>query len=144
MLELGGGRKEQRNKLVGPALWVCNELFPKHKVDITITLKQLGETYLGFAWPTCHNNFRPREYAIELNRHCDDDLMLTTLMHEMVHIKQYLLNELQFREKPTCHRKWMGNCVDEEADYYSLPWEVEAYDMQDKLVEGYNKYIETN
>ena len=140
MISIFGGRKHQRRSVADAALWVAENLFPKHKVEIDIELCKLNAGYLGFCWPTDDNNSRPREFSIQINKTVDAEAMISILMHEMVHVKQYVKNELQFRERPMAMRLWKGKIIDDEkVDYYDLPWEKEAYRLQDFLVQEYNK-----
>ena len=48
----------------------------------------------------------------------------------MVHVKQYA-------RKETCGygEKWKGKKINPKTPYYNLPWEKEAYKMQDKLAQ---------
>lgn len=134
LFEIKGGRKKVRERLLSPLLWSKNALIPKHSVHITLQLKDLGSEYFGFCLMESDNHCAPREFIIELNKNCDIENNIVTLFHEMVHVKQYVRNELQIRMRPLVHRKWKGTAVDEnEVDYYNLPWEKEAYEMQTKL-----------
>jgi hypothetical protein len=54
---------------------------------------------------------------------------LGILAHEMVHVKQYALNELD--EYMT---RWKSRTNVCELDYYDQPWEKEAFRLQDKLM----------
>ena len=56
------------------------------------------------------------------------DDFLTTIFHEMVHVKQYVRKEL-FSE---C------NFYGSHDEYLNLPWEVEAYKVQEELLEQWN------
>jgi hypothetical protein len=48
----------------------------------------------------------------------------------MVHVKQYARNEMD------CYgRKWKTKVISDKVGYYDLPWEKEAYRLQDKLAQ---------
>ena len=134
-----GGQKNVRKSLIEPLFWCANKLFPKHTLYIDVQLKKLGTEYLGFCWPTDDNNSRPREYQIEINKALSINDMIKTLFHEMVHVDQYARNKLAFRERPVSHRLWLGEVIEEGAvDYWKLPWEVEAFSMQDVLFDEWS------
>lgn len=63
------------------------------------------------------------------------DDMVKTVIHEIVHIKQIYRGELILGEgnkKSTWHGKVYSD------DYYKLPWEVEAYEIEKKIMEILN------
>lgn len=75
---------------------------------------------------------KPREFLIEINPNIGARDILETLAHEMVHVKQYAYSEMN--ESST---RWRGKKVDVE-DYWSEPWEIEAYGMSVGL---FNKFV---
>ena len=56
----------------------------------------------------------------------------------MVHVKQFAKEELKERFRPYHREMWFGEEIDTNNKYKSLPWEVEAYKLQELL---YNEYI---
>ncbi len=79
----------------------------------------------------------PRWFTITLRDGKDDEDMIKTLAHEMVHVKQYAKNELG--KELTMARggkgiriatRWQGqfwNAKKKEDPYWDCPWEIEAY-----------------
>jgi hypothetical protein len=68
---------------------------------------------------------KPREFMIELNPNTSARDILDTIAHEMVHVKQYVYGETN--ENLT---RWKGVPIDsDKVEYYSHPWEIEAYGM---------------
>jgi len=89
-----------------------------------------------FAWCVpIDDHARPREFEIELEASLGRIAMIRTLAHEMVHIKQWAKNELKEYVRKDAH--WHGSPVSPDTPYRDLPWEVEAYAMQDKLASDY-------
>ena len=76
-----------------------------------------------------------REFLVELHPYISGVEILKTLAHEFVHIKQYVegnLNESQ--------TEWQGEAIDSDSmDYYSLPWEVEAFGLEVGLFTNFAK-----
>lgn len=62
--------------------------------------------------------------------------LLLTLAHECVHAKQFLRNELQLRGKKKFWKKMLYDSNSSEA-YNNSPWELEAYDQEDRLFRSY-------
>lgn len=80
---------------------------------------------------------QPREFLIELHPGIGARNILSTLAHEMVHVKQYLNGELN--EEMTL---WKGKKVDSDnMDYWIHPWEIEAHGVEQGLI---YKFITTN
>ena len=77
---------------------------------------------------------KAREFLIEIHPYIGARNILKTLAHEMVHIKQYVNDETN-----DTLSKWKGAPIDSDAiDYYSHPWEVEAYGFETGL---FTKYV---
>ena len=59
--------------------------------------------------------------------------MVTTICHEMVHVKQYARNQMTDECVQYGYATWKGRKVNPKTAYYDLPWEKEAYKLQDSL-----------
>lgn len=78
---------------------------------------------------------KPREFNIELHPGIGAKKMLSTLAHEMVHIKQYVYGELD-----DSLSVWRGNKVNsDDIDYWWHPWEIEAFGTEQGLL---RKFVE--
>jgi len=64
-----------------------------------------------------------REFTIRLDISLPLDDMITTVLHEMVHVKQYLYNEEMDRSLP----------------YIERPYEIEAHAVEQQLKVKYDK-----
>lgn len=74
------------------------------------------------------DNIRPREFTITINSKMGYSTMLTTLAHEMVHVKQYATGELRDSMRGPTLQRWMNQPIDSgDIEYWDLPWEIEAY-----------------
>lgn len=73
---------------------------------------------------------KPRGFLIELHPGIGAKNILSTLAHEMVHVKQYINGELN--DEMTL---WKGKKVDsDKMDYWVHPWEIEAYGIEAGLL----------
>jgi hypothetical protein len=71
---------------------------------------------------------KPREFSIYLAKEYEEP-MLKILAHEMIHIKQYILEEID-----DSLEYWKGTFFDRElSSYFEYPWEKEAYEKEDDL-----------
>ncbi len=114
---VSGGSRNQKKYAESMALFCVNKFLPRHKnltVEINLRLMSKDETY-GYC---CHVD--DREFEVELKRTLGMRDMLTTLAHEMVHVKQYVLGELD-----------QGS--ESEYDYWDKPSEIEAHGRETGL-----------
>ena len=110
-------------------------------VEIKLTKDLKGkENAYGFCHVTDDNLSRPREFSIELDTSMrfKFDQILTWLGHEMVHIKQFVRNELyDFEMNKT---QWKSRIYKTNSSYKDQPWEKEAYRLEDKLYKEFEEW----
>lgn len=84
----------------------------------------------GFASIEEHNaSGKARDFLIEVHSWIGAKEILKTLAHEMVHIKQFA-----YHETNDSLTRWKGVKVNsDDIDYYSHPWEIEAYGLDEGL-----------
>ena len=116
-----GGSRRQRELAFDAASFAWMKLMPRiRKCVINIELKNM-KAYHG----TCLD-VGDRDYVIEVDKKLSlGDNFLTTVFHEMVHVKQYVRKELYSE----C------NFYDTREEYLNLPWEIEAYRVQEELLD---------
>mgnify|MGYP005658085001 FL=1 len=123
-----GGKKHQRDIAMTVGSFMMQELLPKiRKCDVKIRIKNLDKHMVdGF----CHDTEDPREFLIEIH----NDLMLfdfiRTLCHEFVHVKQFVLGEME--DLSSDRTRWKKRIYNEERiPYEKHPWEREAFRLQE-------------
>jgi hypothetical protein len=122
-------------------------LFPKQekdvKIDISFTKPESGIAEVVWS----EDNVNPRDFSLIIDRKVFGFRLLLTLAHEFVHIKQYVKREM-FDYIINSSVKWKGKkfrdgqnigADPKNIDYYFLPWEVEAYGMENGLAEYFMK-----
>lgn len=82
-----------------------------------------------------------RSFILEVDSRLKGDDFITAITHEMVHVKQYARGETKDINQFT--KSWKGDeyislysTVDE---YMALPWEKEAYELQEVLCDEYKQ-----
>lgn len=75
----------------------------------------------------------PGLYVIAVDAACNLDDKLTTIAHEMVHIKQELLGQVRSVGPGNMHRVWRGKLYRKWCEF-TAPWEREAYSRERLLV----------
>ena len=82
----------------------------------------------------------PTSIMMLLDSALDTELLISTLCHEMVHVKQFALGQTQVKyrgEKATIY--WLGKRV--KACYWDQPWEQEAWRRERVLASRIYKII---
>lgn len=84
--------------------------------------------------PYYHKN--PREFIIRVDNAMSDHLFLKTIMHEMVHVKQFAKGEFkQLVSFGTDVFRWQQSRIDvTKIEYWDYPWEIEAHGREIGLV----------
>ena len=108
-----GGTKYERYLVEDAAHWSISKLMPRMRtLEIDIELKEIDD-----AEGLCHEVDR-RQFVIEMQKGMEYEDFLTTLFHEMVHVKQHVRKEFE----PVEYNTFEG--------YMAQPSEIEAYKMQ--------------
>ena len=120
-----GGNKKQRELITDVAYFCVDRLMPRMKtLEIEIQINNLKDQAVGYCMMQDDN----RTFELEVDKKLDDDELITTVCHEMVHVKQYARNELGINDNH------------DGENYYDLPYEKEAYKLQEILLEEYKEY----
>ncbi len=114
--------------------------FRSLEIEISFTkgLKKNTNGYGFTTWVDGHAN--PRDFEIEIDLdHAKSDRFefVGTILHEMVHVKQFLTRDL--RDTPFKDRVlWKGALMNTaEIDYVDHPWEIEAYALESVLLDEF-------
>ena len=117
MFYVKGGTKTQRELTENVAMFAIKNLFPKiRKYFILIRLDKFNDCF----------EYDERDYVINIDKKQNYDDFVTAIFHELVHVKQYLKNEMDNYTFRTT------------TDYYMLPQEQEAYSLQEELLKQWD------
>ena len=117
-------RREKVGERLGrKGIMVCKKLLiSRHKnIEIDIELRKNIKCDADVV-----SGDEDREYIMRVRRGLKEDDILTSVFHEMVHIKQDLRKE---------HK--LFDCTD--IPYLDRPWEQEAYELQETMLVAYRK-----
>lgn len=95
---------------------------PQIPITIYVEWRLLHPRTVGLAWP-----INEHTYLIELNP-LWPELHYQTMHHELVHIKQFVRQDLEYNPI-TKQARWLGQPIDWDTPYHIRPWEVQA-DLQ--------------
>ena len=138
-----GGTKRQKDIADKVISFCLKRLMPRARsINVELTLRSMSD--LGGCWLIDNH----RSFGIEVNSESKTKEFIISLIHEMVHAKQYYKKELtealNMKSIGVIVNKvyWKGeDCTDLE--YKNLPCEIEAYDMQETLYKEYKKHDDT-
>ncbi len=121
IIDINNANKKEK-LLITKAIWFAKDkLLPKHKnLDIEIHLKK----NLDVCGNVVDGDYK-RHFIMEVKKSQDKDDFLTTLFHEFTHIAQAVRGQNIFS---------LEYC---ETDYLDRPFEIEAYEMQEKLLKEF-------
>ena len=103
----------------------------RHIIVNVVFRKNLN--YLGLTYVDDYNSSgKVREFTLEIYRDQIEEEILKTLAHELVHVRQYSIGDLN--EEATL---WQGRLMESNLAYDNQPWEIEANELADILYEEY-------
>lgn len=134
-VSIAGSDTDETDLLYKAYFFALKELMPrKQNLDVEITLTDIEGDADGF-----HMEVEKDVHEIELQQGLIEEDMITALFHEMVHVRQHCRGWL--KDKGLI-KTWKGedyiaaySTVDE---YMALPWEAEAYKLQEELYTKWN------
>ena len=150
---VSGGTKKQRELVHNITGWFCDKFFNRFKsYNIEFDLIKIKGNVQGWCMDIDKNASH-----IEIDKRLKGDDFITCVLHELVHVKQQFKKELvelngkAKRWKDEIHIGIMNfsdmDKIEAEkirkmaltkdvfvSDYMDLPWEIEAYAMQETLL----------
>ena len=116
-----GGKKKERELAEEVVAWSIKKLMPRMKtLDITISFENID------AYGYCMQEDTNRQYTLTIQKGMSFFDMLSTIVHEMIHVKQYARRELRNVNGRTMWKKKDHS----NTDYFDAPWEKEAYKLE--------------
>jgi hypothetical protein len=128
-----GGNKLLREIAHKTVAFCIDELIPEsNKLEIEVKLKSVGGDAMGY----CEMGDTRRQYQLEIEKNQTLRELISTICHEMVHLKQYYTKEMDCSPNDEGKMRWKDGVVPEGTSYSDLPWEIEASDLQYKLADA--------
>ena len=135
-LNITGGRKKQRQVVEHVVKWSIKKL-NLHRIrtlNLTFSIKSLKSLYGQLV----QLDDKRREFEIVLDKNIDTKDLIRTVIHEMVHIKQYIRKEMD-SEIVGSRMRWKSKTYPYDIKYDDMPWEKEANRLETKYG---NEYLE--
>ena len=141
LISIKGGTNKKRKRVYAVAHWAAYQLMHWKMADnivLHIDIKKIDVCgYCGWE----DDNIKPREFDIEINNNLIGVELDLTVLHEMVHVKQYAKDEFRERFRFGYKLFWKRSKKNYAYLHDSLdsPWEKEAYNLQEVL---YKRWID--
>lgn len=146
-LQIEGGTKLHQKHCRQFVRFFSNRFFSKDlNKQISVKLKFVKKSLIAYEDDCANvewmdNNRQPRKFVINIYTPPKVTLryIISTLAHEMVHVKQFVKNELidlpstDYNVSVFKNKKYNINKV----SYYDQPWEIEAYGRERGLTREY-------
>lgn len=121
MITVSGGSQSQRRYAESMAYYICEKFDIKPFIEINFRLMSNDDT-LGYC-----SHITDEGFEIDIKRSQKLRSLLTTLAHEMVHVKQYLEDAIP-------------DTYEQDLDYWDRPWEIEAHGRETGLFVRWCEY----
>lgn len=140
----GAGSKKKKSFYEAAAKHFFFQLLPKTKkinIDIHIEKKLQADAFCTELFPTW--------FVIEIAKELPFLEQIKCLAHEVVHCKQYIKKELQYKDGKVYWKKQLfdshnltsriqSDFITEYDNYMNSPWEKEAFQLEEVL---YNNFL---
>lgn len=133
---------EKQKKLAKQSFQVVHDKFLSRIDDISLSvigsnkLLKIENLYGDMEWQD--RNYRPRQFKMRIDTTQSIGLFARTLLHELVHLKQFAKGELTYhlRDSVASWRPHREKVVRYKptTDYWDLPWEIEAHGRETGLL----------
>jgi uncharacterized alpha/beta hydrolase family protein len=121
-----GGKKKEREVAEAVVAWSLKKLMPRMRtLSVTVQFNKLD------AYGYCMMGDNNREFVLDINKGLNLPDLISTIVHEMIHVKQYARKELRYDRNG--NQMWKKSRVSANTAYMDEPWEKEAYRLEKKL-----------
>ena len=117
------------------ASWFLSKFLPRHNIGVTVIHRGMKSED---SWGYCDfvgTSYNPRDFEIELQSYLRPNDYIKTLLHEMVHMRQWVRGTLKMKSGKMHFKDESVSGI----DYMNQPHEVEAFAEENRL---YDLYME--
>lgn len=112
--------------------WFVGNYLSRYKLDIDVIHRGLKRECV-FGW--CNltgDSYRPRDFQIEIDTHLDIKTYTLTLIHELIHVRQWVMGTLKMKSGRT-----FFNDNYDGSEYHNQGHEIEAHQQESILYEKF-------
>ena len=127
------GYKARKRRVEDVVVWFLHKYLPRHHITIEVLHRGLRrEQSYGYC-SVSGNIYRPREFLIEIDPKLDLELYTRTIIHELIHLRQWVLGVLKERKGKMYYR----DIKCEDLDYWEQPHEIVAHGLEESYYHDY-------
>ena len=135
-LSIRGGNRFQKHIANVTITWCCKKMMPRlRKLDLHLHIRDIkdadGYCLNDSTDEVDFSGMSPRRFMIEVQRNLSLTDFISTIIHEMEHVRQYVMLELRDMNS---HVKWKTKKYRHDFTYEDQPWEKMAYAKQEKYL----------
>lgn len=129
-IEFQNGKREVRDLAEKIICWYLKRVMPRMRtLNISVKFSNCMENSGAFGYCLMEDDNRTFEIEIDRNLRMYD--MVSTLCHELTHLKQYARNEM--KQLDNGRIRWKKKVYSENTAYEDSPWEKEAFRVEKQL-----------
>ena len=122
---------KKRKEILRAAEWYAKKV-GIFDLDVTVCFVfKYGFTDLFKVYAEVHNSSKNR-INVYIDADISKDVHLRIALHEMIHVKQFILGEMGHDKKGNI--TWYGKKIPAKLPYWLHPWEIEACSKADLLM----------
>lgn len=125
-----GGNKATKEMALKVVSWYLKKMMPRMRtLDITVKLTNCMKTSGAYGYCLeCETN---RVFEIEVDKNLRAYDLVSTLCHELTHLKQYARSEMVHQDDGRI--RWKKKVYPLNVSYEDSPWEKEAFKVEHDL-----------
>ena len=128
--------KKRHDAIMDAVMFACKQLMPRVRKPFYINIRPIPKlTETQGVNGDCMDE-EDREFTIRIDVSLPLNEMISTILHEMVHVQQFLSGKLKQPQPGKAVYKRVD--YDWEMDYNDRPWEIEAHTKEKQLAEAFN------
>jgi hypothetical protein len=125
-----GTRKRRCESVVE---WFLTKYLPRHHIYVEVLHRGLRREQAYGYCSVSGEVYRPREFLIEIDPKLDIELYTKTIIHELVHLRQWVQGVLKERRG----KMYYKDIKCEDLDYWEQPHEIEAHGLEESYYHDY-------
>ena len=134
IVRVTGGTKYQREVASKVVYWTAKKL-GIHRMRTLYIQTVLSKIKNADGYCSMEDDEK-RTFTIEVDKTLKLRQLIMTLIHEMVHVKQFARNEMNDYLVNGRYR-WKSKTISQNTPYEKMPWEREAFRLQEKLTDEF-------
>jgi hypothetical protein len=145
-----GGSRSRKEWAERAAYFAHHQLMPRRKkLSVRVSIVNELQTNYGLFGDCLEVDHGEGFYMIRVSSGLDPEQFTRTMLHEMVHVKQFARRELKFNarldvEKGSFMHRWKMDLFSEDTSYWKCPWEKEAHHFEDTMFRSFTNHFSSH